>query len=467
MSDVLDYDLVVIGSGPGGQKAAICAAKLGKRVAIVDRAGSVGGVCVNTGTIPSKTLREAVLHLSGYHERTHYGESYKVKRNITARDLLHRCESVIQSEIEIIKDQLQRNDVDFHVGTARFKDPRSIEVEGDGTALLLSARAFVIAVGTKPAPVAMVEVDNRHVLDSDGIMAMDRLPKTLCVIGAGVIGCEYASMFAALGSRVTLVEQREKLLPFVDRELVDALVYHLRDERLTMRLGEAVESITIDPKAKTDAVRTRLKSGKTITSELALYCAGRQGATTALGLEHAGLSADARGRIEVNAHFQTRVPHIYAVGDVVGFPSLASTAMEQGRMAASHAFGASAHSVPALFPYGIYTIPEMSMVGKTEEELTAANVPYEIGVARYKEIARGQIIGDATGLLKLIFHREAKELLGVHIIGEGASELVHIGQAVMSLKGTLDYFVQTVFNYPTLAECYKVAALDAMNRMRA
>jgi NAD(P) transhydrogenase len=288
------------------------------------------------------------------------------------------------------------------------------------------------------------------------------------VIGGGVIGCEYASMFAALGTRVTLVEKQEKLLPFVDKELVDALVYHLRDERLTMRLGEAVESITIDPQSKSDShVRTLLKSGKAITTEFALYCAGRQGATASLALDKAGLSADARGRIEVNAHFQTKVPHIYAVGDVIGFPSLASTAMEQGRMAASHAFDASAHSVPALFPYGIYTIPEMSMVGKTEEELTQANVPYEIGIARYKEIARGQIIGDKTGLLKLVFHRETKDLLGVHIIGEGASELVHIGQAVIALKGTLDYFVQTVFNYPTLAECYKVAALDAMNRMRA
>ncbi len=465
--ETLDYDLAVIGSGPGGQKAAICAAKMGKRVAIIDKRDWIGGVCVNSGTIPSKTLREAILHLSGWHERTLYGESYTVKRHITARDLLYRCEHVIRNEIDVIKHQLQRNDVDLYTGTATFLDPHTLEIMAEDGPMCIRATCIIIAVGTKPAPVPMVDVDNRDVLDSDGILSMDHIPKTLCVIGGGVIGCEYASMFTALGTRVTLIEQRDTLLPFVDRQLVDSLVYHLRERRLTLRLGESVESLTIDPAAAADArVVTVLRSGKRVHTEKALYSAGRQGSTAALHLERAGLESDPRGRIAVNAHFQTAVPHIYAVGDVIGFPSLASTAMDQGRAACNHAFGAHVHHVPALFPYGVYTIPEISMVGKTEEELTQANVPYEIGIARYKEIARGQIIGDEHGLMKLIFHRDSRELLGVHIIGDGASELVHIGQAVLAYHGKIDYFVETVFNYPTLAECYKVAALDGLNRLR-
>jgi NAD(P) transhydrogenase len=465
--ETLDYDLAVIGSGPSGQKAAICAAKLKKRVAIIDKRDWIGGVCVNTGTIPSKTLREAVLHLSGWHERTLYGESYTVKRHITAHDLLYRCSHVIRNEVDVIKHQLQRNDVDLYSGSATFLDAHTIEVAAEDGPMCIRAQKIVIAVGTKPAPVALVDVDNKDVLDSDGILAMDRIPKTLCVIGGGVIGCEYASMFTALGTRVTLIEQKDVLLPFVDREIVDSLVHSLRDDRLTLRLGEAVESLTIDRDAPLESrVTTTLKSGKRIQTEKALYSAGRQGATASLMLDRAGLQADARGRISVNEHLQTSVPHIYAVGDVIGFPSLASTSMDQGRAAASHAFDQPSKHVPELFPFGIYTIPEISTVGKNEQELTEARVSYEIGIARYKEIARGQIIGDTTGLMKLVFDRETRELLGVHIIGDGASELVHIGQAVMAFKGKIDYFVETVFNYPTLAECYKVAALDGLNRLR-
>jgi NAD(P) transhydrogenase len=300
---------------------------------------------------------------------------------------------------------------------------------------------------------------------SDDILQLDHLPRTLAVVGAGVIGLEYASMFAALGVRVTLIDKRNRLLPFVDGEIVDALVYHLRQNRVTLRLGEEVKSLETIQDGKGERVQIRLASGKKITAEKALYSIGRTGATRALNLAAAGVQTDDRGFLKVNDCYQTQVPHIYAVGDVIGFPSLASTSMEQGRLAACKAFGVDSQSVPELFPYGIYSVPEISMVGRTEEDLTRQDVPYEVGKANYREIARGQIIGDSTGLLKLIFHSETRQLLGVHILGEGASELVHIGQAVMAFGGQIDYFVQTVFNYPTLAECYKTAAFDGINRL--
>ncbi len=462
-----DYDMFVIGSGPAGQRAAIQSAKLGKRVAIVERKTVVGGVCINTGTIPSKTLREAVLYLSGYRERNVYGAAYTVKQNITMDDLLFRTDHVIQHEIDITRAQLTRNRIEVIAGSASFVDPHTARIQyADGSGFRdISSANVVIAVGTTATQDPGIPFDGRRIFVSDDILKLDHLPRTLTVVGAGVIGCEYASIFAALGVRVTLVDKRNDLLSFVDDEVADALAYHLRENRVTLRLGEGVKTLEPFTDEGIEKVRIILDSGKHIVTEKALHCIGRTGATDKLNLASAGLKADDRGRLKVNDQYQTEVPHIYAAGDVIGFPSLASISMEQGRLAACHAFGHASNSVPALFPYGIYTIPEISMVGATEEDLTAKGVPYEIGKAQYKEIARGQIIGDQTGLLKMIFHLETRELLGVHIIGEGASELIHIGQAVMAFKGTVDYFVNTVFNYPTLAECYKTAAFDGINRL--
>jgi len=467
MSDY-EYDLLVIGSGPAGQRAAIQAAKLGKRVGIVERKAVLGGVCINTGTIPSKTLREAVLHLSGYRERGLYGASYTVKQNITMDDLIFRTEHVIRHEIDVTRHQLMRNQVELLAAEAAFVDPHTIRLHYlDGRGYRdVTARAVVIATGTSATKDAHIAFDNQHILISDDILSLNHLPRSLTVVGAGVIGIEYACIFAALGVRVTVIDKRNRLLPFVDAEIIDALAYHMRSSRVTLRLSEEVKGFeVVEDAQRGKRVHTHLASGKHIVTEAALHSIGRTGATDKINLPAAGLCADDRGRLKVNACYQTEVPHIYAVGDVIGFPSLASTSMEQGRLAACHAFGVETTSVPALFPYGIYTIPEISTVGRNEEELTAQGIPYEVGKAQYREIARGQIIGDSTGMLKLIFHMETRELLGVHIIGEGASELIHIGQAVMAFGGKVDYFVNTVFNYPTLAECYKTAAFDGINRL--
>ncbi len=467
MNPEFDYDLLVLGSGPAGQRAAIQAAKLDKRVAVVEKKAVVGGCCVNTGTIPSKTLREAVLYLSGYRERNFYGASYSVKQNITMEDLVLRADQVIRHEIDVMRHQLLRNRVDVLSASGLFVDPHTIKLESveSHTTRTVTAGKIMIAVGTDTTLDAHIPFDGQRIFTSDEMLRLDHLPRTLAVVGAGVIGSEYASMFAALGVRVTLIDKRPRLLPFVDEEIADALAYHLRENRVTMRLGEAVSGIEKIEDEHGPRVRIHLASGKQIVAEKALYSIGRTGNTGRLNLESAGLKPDDRGRLKVNQNYQTDAPHIYAVGDVIGFPSLASTSMEQGRIAACHAFEHEAHSVPELFPYGIYTIPEISMVGKSEVELTQDGVPYEVGKARYREIARGQIIGDMTGLLKLIFHAEDRKLLAVHIIGEGASDLVHIGQAVMSFGGTVNYFIDTVFNYPTLAECYKTAAFDGINRL--
>lgn len=467
MNTRYDYDLIVIGSGPAGQRAAIQAAKLDKRVAVIERKTVVGGVCINTGTIPSKTLREAVLYLSGYRERNFYGASYSVKQNITMADLLLRADQVIRHEIDVTRHQLLRNRVEVISATGSFVDPHTVrlDVSDSHTTRTVTSENIMIAVGTETTVDAHIPFDGANIFTSDDILKLDRLPRTLAVVGAGVIGCEYASMFAALGVRVTLIDKRSKLLPFVDEEISDALTYHLRENRVTMRLGEEVSGIERIEDEHGARVRINLESGKQIHTDKVLYSIGRTGSTSRMCLDVAGLQADDRGRLKVNANYQTAVPHIYAVGDVIGFPSLASTSMEQGRIAACHAFQQEAHSVPALFPYGIYTIPEISMVGKNEEELTTEGVPYEVGKARYREIARGQIIGDSTGLLKLIFSSKDRTLLAVHIIGEQASELVHIGQAVIAFGGKIDYFIDTVFNYPTLAEGYKTAAFDGINRL--
>jgi NAD(P) transhydrogenase len=462
-----DYDMVVIGSGPAGQRAAIQAAKLGRRVLVIERQSVVGGICINTGTIPSKTLREAVMHLSGYRERGIYGSSYTVKQHITMPDLHFRTDHVIRHEIDVTRHQLQRNKIELAVGNARFVDAHTVCMEdssGRGTRNV-SAGKIVIAVGTMATRDKNIPFDGQRILISDDILTLKDLPRTMTVIGAGVIGLEYATIFAALGVRVTVIDKRNHLLPFVDREITSHLAHHMQQNRATLRLGEEVSRLELVDDDKGQRVKVILASGKQIITDKALYSIGRTGATETLNLAAAGVIADDRGRLKVNAQLQTSVPHIYAVGDVIGFPSLASTSMEQGRLAACHAFNAQANCEPGLFPYGIYTIPEISTVGRNEEELTEEGIPYEVGKAHYKEIARGQILGDTTGLLKLIFHHETRELLGVHIIGEDAAELIHIGQAVMAHKGTIDYFVNTVFNYPTLAECYKTAAFDGVNRL--
>lgn len=462
-----DYDLVVIGSGPAGQRAAIQGAKLDKRVALIERKAVLGGVSVNTGTIPSKTFREAVLDLSGFRERAFYGASYSVKQNITIEDLLQRIDKVTRHEIDVTRHQLTRNRVELIAATASFEDAHTLRVEfldGHGQRSVTS-EFIVVATGTETTKDEHIPFDGRRIITSDGVLYLDCLPRTLAVVGAGVVGCEYASMFATLGVRVTLIDKRPRLLPFVDHEITDALAYHLRENRVTLRLNEEVASIEQVHDEHGDRVRLNLGSGKQFVAEKALYSIGRTGNTAKLNLGSAGLDADDRGRLKVNEHYQTAVPNIYAVGDVIGFPSLASTSMEQGRLATCHAFGVPSKSVPELFPYGIYTIPEISTVGKNEEELTEAGIPYEVGKAQYREIARGQIIGDSTGLLKILFRSDTREVLGVHIIGEGSSELVHIGQAVLAFGGKIDYFVNAVFNYPTLAECYKTAAFDGINRM--
>lgn len=456
------FDLFVIGTGPAGQRAAVQAAKLGKRVGICEKREVVGGVCINTGTIPSKTFREAVLYLTGFQMRGFYGSSYALKEHITMADLLFRCERVIRREIDVIRDQMRRNGIELIGGAARFLDPHTLEIAGATGTVRVHADKVLIATGTTATEPPGVPVDRRSILTSDDVLGLQEVPRTMTVVGAGVIGVEYASIFAALGVEVTLVDKRPRLLEFVDAEIVESLAYQMRNMNCTFRLHEEVASVRLEG---TRRAVTALKSGKTIVSDVILYSVGRAGATSDLNLAAAGLTSDDRGRLKVNDAFQTSVPHVYAAGDVIGFPALASTSMEQGRLAACHAFGVASASLPHLFPYGIYSVPEISMVGKNEEELTAAGVPYEVGVSRYREIARGAILGDDSGLLKILFHRETRKVLGVHIIGTAATELVHIGQAILAYEGTIDYFVNTVFNYPTFAECYKVAALDAYNKV--
>jgi NAD(P) transhydrogenase len=455
-----DYELLVIGSGPAGQKAAIQAAKLGRRVAVVERR-ELGGVSVNWGTIPSKTLREAIVYLTGMSQRTQYGESYRVKEEITIDDLRSRTQQVIDREVDVVRNQLLRNHVQVIAGNARFLDPHTVVVS-DGTERRLTAERFVIASGTRPARPPAVEFDDRTILDSDGLLLIDRIPASAVVVGAGVVGIEYASMFAALGGKVTVVEKRPRLLDFCDAQIIEGLQYHLRDLGVVFRLGEEVTAVD----RHGDAVVTHLASGKRVASEMVLYAAGRQGETEDLALEKAGLEADERGRVAVGPDYRTAVEHIYAAGDVIGGAALAATSMEQGRVAAAHAFGEPA-SMSELLPVGIYTIPEISYVGRHEEDLTAAAVPYEVGISRYKELARGHILGDTYGMLKLLVSIEDHTILGVHVVGTNATEVVHIGQTVMGLGGTVEYLIDAVFNYPTLAESYKVAALDARNRLRA
>jgi NAD(P) transhydrogenase len=455
------YDLIVIGSGPAGQRAAIQAAKAGKHVALIEKREVLGGACINTGTIPSKTMREAVLHLSGYQYQAIYGINYRVKEKITMADLSFRVQHVIKTEVDVTQAQLSRNNVEMLTGQASFVDPTHVAVTSSLGNTVIEAPYTIIATGTKPAVSDRVPINGRTIINSDQILTMAEIPRTLIVVGGGVIGVEYTCMFATLGVRVILIEKRPRLLEFADAEIVEALSYHLRDNRVTMRLNEEVESV----EESGSGVVAKLMSKKRVSGDALLYAVGRAGNVDELNLTAANIEADARGRIPVDADFRTKQPNIFAAGDVIGFPSLASVSMEQGRIAAGRAFDLPLHSKPENYPYGIYTIPEISFLGKTEEQLTDEDVPYEVGVSYYREIARGQIRGDTTGRLKLIFHRETRLLLGVHIIGEGATELLHIGQAVLILGGTVDYFIDTVFNYPTLAECYKAAAFNGINKL--
>ena len=464
------YDCVVIGSGPAGQKAAIQAAKLGKRVAVIEKSAVLGGAAINTGTIPSKALREAVLHLTGASKAGLFGENARVKKNITIADLIYVSQRVIHHELQLVREYFDRNNIDLIWGAAKFTSPTAIEVERPTDNEQLSADKFVLAIGTKPAKPASVPFDDQTIFCSDALLKIGSLPRSMIVVGGGVIGTEYACMMAALGVKVTLVEGRNEVLGFLDREIGEALMYQMRRQGITLRLGEKVKGIE---KLEANAgayneplVQAVLESGKTLRAATLLYAVGRQGTTGALKLENAGLAADDRERLKVNGNYQTEVGHIYAVGDVIGFPALASTAMEQGRLAACHAFGVQTHSVPELFPYGVYAIPECSMVGRTEAELTNAGIPYEAGIAEYRELARGQLLGDEDGILKLLIHQDTHEILGVHAIGSGATELIHIGQTAMAFKGTVEFFINNVFNYPTLAEAYKVAALNGLNKIR-
>jgi NAD(P) transhydrogenase len=464
MNAAYEFDLVAIGSGPAGQRAAVQAAKLGKRAAVIERRRCVGGVCVDTGTIPSKTLREAVLSVAGVRGRSEPWLRTDVRP--TASQLLAGVDGVIAREQEVIEHQLRRNDVAVLAGAAVFEDAHTLVVRSEQGWRRVSAANIVIAVGTAPAEPPGAPPDGELILDTDGVCRLAHLPRAMAVVGGGIIGIEYASMFAALGVQVTLVERRDRPLEFVDREIVDELIHQMRKRNVTFRLGEAVASLEVRAGEPRKAV-LNLESGKRIVTDMVLFSVGRVAATAALNLPAAGLVADERGRLRVDEGFRTAVPHIFAAGDVIGYPSLAATSSEQGRLAACRAFGIDAGPMASHFPVGIYAIPEISMVGAPEHELTGQRIPYEIGVARYREIARGQILGDDSGLLKMLFHRDTRQLLGVHAIGTGATELIHVGQAVLGLGGGLDYFLQTVFNYPTLAECYKVAALDASNKLRA
>jgi NAD(P) transhydrogenase len=455
------YDLVVIGSGPAGQKGAIAAAKVRKQVAVVDRRAMIGGCSLHLGTIPSKTMREAILYLSGVRQRAFYGMDYTVKENISAEDLKFRVHAVLERETEVVRAQLKRNGVTSIDGMARFVDPHTVEVEGASETQRVTADDVLIACGTRPAESPMVPVDGKRIFTSDQLLELDEIPRELIVVGGGVIGLEYAAMFTALNTRVTLIEQRPALLEFVDQEIIEALIFHLREQGVTFRLGETVTTV----QTTNGRVEARLESGKSVRGDSLLYAVGRQGNSDLLCLQNAGLSADARGRIPVNEHFQTAVPHIYAAGDVIGFPALAATSMEQGRLATSHMLGKPGTMHPDQMPYGIYAIPEISMVGRTEQTLTAGKVRYEVGISKFRELAKGQMMGAQIGLLKIIFDPDTLKLLGVHCIGEGATEIIHIGQAVLALGGTLEYFRDAVFNYPTLAEAYKVAALNGLNKL--
>ena len=459
------YDLICIGSGPAGQHAAIQAAKLGKKTAVIEKQQRFGGACLETGTIPSKTFREAVRRMYSK-PGLEMGDamSYASRGRPSMSQLIPHVDRVIEREISVVHDVLSRNDVDLVQGHASFAEPHTLLVESLEGHRILTADHILIAVGTRSSNPSNIVPDGQTVITSDQVMGLTALPRTMAVVGAGVIGIEYASMFGALGIQVTVIDQRPRPLEFLDHEIVDELIHQMRNNDVTFRCGESVERIDIVQTPKRQGLLL-LESSKHIVADVILFCVGRVGATDTLNLKATGLQADVRGRLQVDDTYRTEVDHIYAAGDVIGYPALAATSSEQGRLAACHMFGFATHPMVDYFPVGIYAIPEISMVGATEEELTRDKIPYETGVARYKEIARGTILGDDSGLFKMLFHREDGRLLGCHCIGSGATELIHVGQAVLGLGGGLEYFLKTVFNYPTLAECYKVAAHNAANKL--
>lgn len=462
------FDFVVIGSGPAGRRAAIQAAKLGKSVVVIDDRKKVGGVSLHTGTIPSKTLRETALNLSGWRERGFYGQGYRAKKIIGSDDLTVRLQKTIEHEVAVLEHQFTRNGVHHMVGRARFATPHRIvvdrEVGDQSISEVIEADKIFIGVGTAPYHPENIPFNGTSVVDSDHFILSPRLPRSLIVVGAGVIGIEYATIFSAMDVPVTVIEPRDSLLDFLDRDVVDHLVYLMRDRGVDLRLGASVKHVVFNEREQPVCV---LADGRLVSAETVLFTAGRIGATASLDLDKAGLAADARGRLEVDrTTFQTAQPHIYAAGDVIGFPSLASTSMEQGRAAACHAFDKEYAGADSNHPYGVYAVPELSSVGLTEQQVQERGIPYECGVARFRETSRGHIMGTGSGILKLVCEQGSGKLLGVHIIGEGASELIHIGQAVIALGGTVDYLVENCFNYPTLAEAYKIAALDIWNRLQ-
>lgn len=459
------YDIIVIGSGPAGKTAAIQAAKLGRKVAVIDGMPQVGGVCVHTGTIPSKTMRETVLNLSGWRERGFYGRSYRVKQNITATDLMRRLSMTLKREVDILEDQLLRNNVEIICGQGSFISEKVLEVTTkSGEKYKLTAKKIIITVGTRTYRPDYVPFNGTTVIDSDEVTQLRTLPRSLTVIGAGVIGVEYATIMQTLDINVTLLEPRETMLDFIDKEILMHFMHDIVDAGVRLQFGQKVAKIEV---RKNGSCVVRLESGRSIASDMVLFAAGRVGAIDNLGLDKLGIESDHRGRLSVNEYFQTTVPHVYAAGDVIGFPSLASTSLEQGRSAVLHALDEPVYKTPEFFPYGVYSVPEMSTVGMSEEEVVARKIPYEVGITPLRETSRGKVMGLQSGTLKMIFSMKTRRLLGVHIVGEGATELIHIGQAVLTLKGTLDYFLENAFNYPTLAEAYKVAALYAHNRMTA
>lgn len=457
------YDVIVLGSGPAGEQGAAMAAHLGKSVAMVEREVVPGGACINTGTIPSKTLRESALHLAGLKQRGLSGVDVGAKPNVTIHDFMQRKREVVEKEWDLIEENIRWNGIDRFRGLGRFVSPHEVVVDTSGYDIVLHGETILIATGSSPHHAPGVPFDDNLIYDSDSILNLDRIPHSLAVVGAGVIGCEYACMFAALGIEVTLIDGRTELLGHIDREIVDVLLRQMHNRlRINLQLGSEVENIDCSP----DGVRLKLSNGRTITAEKALFAAGRQSNTDSLHLQEAGVATGKRGIIEVNQNYQTCVPHIYAAGDVIGFPALASTSMEQARTAMIHAFEPrSKNKLASLVPYGIWTIPELSMIGKTEEDCLEEGLDYEVGRAHYRNNARGQIIGDTAGMLKIVFSPDTRKLLGIHIVGDDAAELIHVGMMTMLLGGTIDAFQQAVFNYPTLGDTYKTAAYDGLGRL--
>lgn len=455
-----DFDLVVIGGGAAGERGAAQAAWFGKKVAVVERAPWPGGAMVNTGTLPSKTLRETSLTLSGFRQRGLDGVEVKLAREPTVADLLTRLDHVMASERRRISANLDRHHVEYLQGEARFVDAHTLAVTGASGTRRVTAAHVLIATGSSPRRPAAFPFEHPNVYDSDEIVRVDRVPRSMVVVGAGVIGCEYACLFAALGAKVTLLESRGGILGFLDGELTALLVERMKALGIEFRLSSEVAAC----RPSTEGVALELRDGSLLEADLALVCAGRQGNTAGLALEAAGLSADARGHITVDGCFRTKAPHIAAVGDVIGFPALASTSMEQARVAVVHFFDLKYKTALApIFPYGIFTIPEVAMVGETEEALAKAGVPVVKGVADFGAHARGAMIGE-TGRLKLLFHRDTRKLLGVHCLAEGAVELVHQGMLAMLMGATSQLFIEACFNYPTLSEAYKYATYDALGR---